>query len=61
MTLPAVTVSSAKVVVSGGSARVPIACAGGACVGTIELTGQVAVKGKGKQGKKKTVVLGKKK
>ena len=39
----------------------PIACANATCAGTIELTGQVAVKGKGKQGKKKTVVLGKKK
>jgi hypothetical protein len=60
VTLPAVTVSNAKIVVSGGSARVPIACANAACAGTIELTGQIAVKGKGKKkAKKKTVVLGK--
>jgi Carboxypeptidase regulatory-like domain len=60
VTLPAVTVSSAKLVVSGSSARVPIACANAACAGTIELTGKVAVKGKGKKkAKQKTVVLGK--
>jgi hypothetical protein len=60
VTLPAVTVSNAKLVVSGGSARVPIACANAACAGTIELTGQIAVKSKGKKkAKKKTVVLGK--
>ena len=60
VTLPAVTVSSAKIVVSGGSARVPIACASATCAGTIELTGQVAGKGKGKKkAKKKTVVLAK--
>lgn len=60
VTLPAVTVSKAKIVVSGGSARVPIACANAACAGTIELTGQIAVKSKGKKkAKKKTVVLGK--
>ncbi len=52
VTLPAVTVSSAKIVVSGGKARVPISCTGGACAGTIELTGKV-------KGKKKPVVLGK--
>jgi len=60
VTLPAVTVSKAKIVVSGGAARVPIACANAACAGSIELTGQIAVKGKGKKkAKKKTVVLGK--
>jgi carboxypeptidase family protein len=60
VTLPAVTVSNAKIVVSVGSARVPIACANAACAGAIELTGQIAVKGKGKKkAKKKTVVLGK--
>ena len=60
VTLPAVTVSKAKIVVSGGAARVPIACANAACAGTIELTGQIAVKSKGKKkAKKKTVVLGK--
>ena len=60
VTPPAVTLSSTKIVVSGGSARVPIACANATCAGTIELTGQVAVKGKGKKkAKKKTVVLAK--
>lgn len=51
--LPVVTVSSSKIAVSGGSARVPIACANATCKGTIEISGQV--KGKGK--KKKTVTL----
>ena len=60
VTLPAVTVSSTKIVVSGGSARVSVACANATCAGTIELTGQIAVKGKGrKKTKKKTVVLAK--
>jgi len=54
VTLPAVTVSSAKIVVSGGSARGPIACANATCAGTIEVTGQVKHKGK-----KKTVILAK--
>jgi Carboxypeptidase regulatory-like domain len=54
VTLPAVTLSSTKIVVSGGSARVPIACANATCAGKIELTGQVKHKGK-----KKTVVLAK--
>ncbi len=54
VTLPAVTVSSAKIIVSGGSAQVPIACANATCAGTIEMTGQVKHKGK-----KKTVVLAK--
>jgi hypothetical protein len=61
VTLPAVTLSSTKIVVSGGSARVPIVCASATCAGTIELTAQIAAKhGKGKKkAKKKTVVLGK--
>jgi hypothetical protein len=61
VTLPAVKVSSAKIVVSGSSARVPIACANAACAGTIEVIGQAP--GKGHKGKKasakKTVVLAK--
>ena len=59
---PTVTLSSSKLVVSGGIARVPIACADANCSGTIELTEQEAVKThKGKKTivKKKTVVLGK--
>lgn len=55
--LPAVTLSSSKIVVSGGSARVPIACANATCSGAIEITGQVAVGGKGKKAKKRTVTL----
>lgn len=51
--LPVVTLSSSKIAVSGGSARVPIVCANATCKGTIEISGQV--KGKGK--KKKTVTL----
>lgn len=57
--LPAVTLSSSKIAVAGGSAKVPIVCANATCKGTIELTGQVAVKGKGKKAKKKTVTLAK--
>ena len=57
--LPAVTLSSSKIAVFGGSAKVPIACSNATCKGTIELTGQVTVKGKGKKAKKKTVMLAK--
>jgi Carboxypeptidase regulatory-like domain len=57
VTLPAVTVSSTKILVSGGSVRVPIACANATCAGTIELTEQVVVKHR--KGKKKTVLLAK--
>jgi hypothetical protein len=59
---PVLTLSSTKLVVSGGSARVPIACANAACKGTIELTAQVVVKhrkGKKTTSKKTTVVLAK--
>ena len=59
VTLPAVTLSSSKIAVSGGSAKVPIACASATCKGTIELAGQVTVKSKGKKAKKKTVILAK--
>lgn len=57
---PVLTLSSTKLVVSGGSARVPLACANAACKGTIELTAQVMVKhrkGKKTTSKKTTVVL----
>lgn len=57
VTLPSVTVSSSKIAVSGGSARVPVGCANATCSGTIEITGQLA--GKGKKAKKKTVTLAK--
>jgi hypothetical protein len=59
---PRVTLSVAKLVVSGGTARVPIACANATCSGTIELTEQEAFKtrkGKKTITKKKTVDLGK--
>jgi hypothetical protein len=41
---PLVTVATSKLVVSKGSARVPIACAQAACQGSVELTVQVAAK-----------------
>jgi hypothetical protein len=53
--LPAVMLSSSKIAVSGGSARVPLACVNATCTGTIELTGQV--KGRGRKAKRKTVTL----
>jgi Carboxypeptidase regulatory-like domain len=59
---PVLTLSSTKLVVSGGSARVRIACANATCKGTIELTAQVVVKhrkGKKTTSKKTTVVLAK--
>jgi len=59
---PVLTVSSAKIVVSGGSARVPISCANATCAGTIELTEQVVVKhrhGRHTTSQKETLVLGK--
>ncbi len=59
VTAPAVTLSNSRLVVSGGSARVPIACANATCRGTIEIVGQVTVKGKDKKAKKKTAMLAK--
>jgi Carboxypeptidase regulatory-like domain len=59
---PVLTVSSSQVAVSGGAARVPIACANGTCAGTIELTEQVMVRhrhGTRTTSQKKTLVLGK--
>jgi hypothetical protein len=59
---PEVILSSSKIVVSGGSARVPITCANASCSGTIELIEQIVVKhrhGKKTTAKKKTLVLGK--
>jgi Carboxypeptidase regulatory-like domain len=58
---PVLTLAGAKVVVSGGSARVPITCESATCAGTIELTEQVAVKhrhGRKTTSTKKTVILG---
>jgi hypothetical protein len=59
---PVLTLSSTKLVISGGSVRVPIACASAACGGTIELTEQVVVKhrkGKKTTTKRSTVLLAK--
>lgn len=59
---PSVALSSARIVVSRGSARVPLACTKANCVGTIELIQRVVVKqrkGKKTVSKKKTVVLAK--
>jgi hypothetical protein len=59
---PKLTLSSSKLAVSDGVARVPIACASANCSGTIELTEQEVLKThKGKKTivKKKTLVLGK--
>jgi hypothetical protein len=59
---PVLALSSTKLVVSGGSARMPLACANAACKGTIELTERVVVKhrkGKKTTSKKTTVVLAK--
>jgi hypothetical protein len=41
---PIVELPSTKLIVSGGSARVPLICAGSTCAGTIELTEQIVVK-----------------
>jgi hypothetical protein len=59
---PVVKLTSAKIVVSRGAARVPLACASASCVGTIELTERVAVLQR-RAGrtivKRETLVLGK--
>jgi hypothetical protein len=58
--VPVLVVSNSKIVVSGGVARVPIACKNANCSGTVELTEQVVVKhrhGKKTTSKKETVVL----
>ncbi len=57
---PVVVLSSSKIIVSGSSARVPIACADANCSGTIELTEQVLVKhrkGKKTITRKETLIL----
>ncbi len=59
---PVLTLSSSKIVVSGGSARGPISCANATCSGTIQLTEQVVIKhrhGRKTTSTKKTLVLGK--
>jgi hypothetical protein len=60
--VPVITLSASKLVVSGSTAKVPIACAKANCAGLIELTEQVPAKAKkGKQAsdKQQTVVLAK--
>jgi hypothetical protein len=54
---PVVKLLSSNVVVSGNSARVPIACANATCAGTIELTERIVVKHR-HGSTKKTLVLG---
>jgi hypothetical protein len=59
---PKLGLSRSKLAVSGGIVRVPIACAGANCSGSIELTEQKSVKthrGKKVITKEETVVLGK--
>jgi len=41
---PVVRLLSAKILVSGGSARVPIACAQATCTGTIELIERIVIR-----------------
>jgi Carboxypeptidase regulatory-like domain len=59
---PAVTLWISKLVVSAGTVRVPIACAGANCSGTVELTEQQLTRthrDKKTIVKKKTIILGK--
>jgi hypothetical protein len=61
-TKPVVTLALSKLVVAGGSVRVPVTCAVATCSGTIELTEHVVVKrakGKRKTSRRKTIVLAK--
>ena len=59
---PEVKLLSARILVAGGSARVPISCAQATCRGTIELTERIAVRRRHHHGRarlrKETVVLG---
>lgn len=55
---PEVRLLSAKILVSGGSARVPIACAKATCVGTIKLTERLVFRRRHGRLKKKTLVVG---
>jgi len=59
---PEVKLLSARILVSGGSARVPISCAKATCTGTIELTERIVVRRRHRgrtNSKRETVVLGK--
>jgi hypothetical protein len=59
---PIVELPASKLVVSGGSVRVPLLCVGATCTGTIELSGQIVVKhrkGRRTISKKQTVLLAK--
>jgi Carboxypeptidase regulatory-like domain len=58
---PVIMLSSSKIVVTGSSAGVPIACANATCAGTIELTEQIVVKhrrGRRTISSKHTLILG---
>jgi hypothetical protein len=58
---PIVKLVNARILVSGGSARVPISCAQATCTGTIELTEQIVVHRRphGRtRSKRETVILG---
>jgi len=55
---PVVRLLSARIIVSGGSARVPIACAQATCIGTIELTERIVVRRRHQDETRETLVLG---
>lgn len=56
---PVIALLSSRLAVLGGAARVPIACAGANCAGTIELTEQVVVRHRhGHRKIRRTLVLG---
>ncbi len=59
---PEVKLLNARILVSGGAARVPISCAQATCTGTIELTEQIVVRRRHHHGRarlrKETIVLG---
>lgn len=59
--VPVLTLSSARIVVSGNAARVSVSCANTICAGTIELTAQVAARhrhGRRAAARRRTIVLG---
>jgi hypothetical protein len=56
--IPVVKLLSPKIIVSGGSANVPISCTSATCAGTIELTERVVVKHRHGRKTVKTIVLG---
>lgn len=59
---PVVKLLSVRILVSGGSARVPIACAQANCTGAIELTKRIVIRSHHRNGtrfRRETIVLGK--